>query len=278
MNDAVNMAAHVAPKSDQLNADDLISGPRTITITRVRANGSNADQPVAIHFDGDNNKPYLACKSMRRVMVHVWGADTKIYVGRSMTLYCDPEVQFGGMKVGGIRISHMSHIDEPKSMPLTTTRARRALFTVQPLQRAAATTAQSAQKSTAPAAQPSAPTADEYAACADRAAFDVLEQRRADTWSTRTTAEKKALKTASDAAGARLRAATAPPASDIKLDGTTSERETQAIAALERAFKEGPARLAATFAQIESDYAARNEPIPLSIDAQHSELQESLKE
>jgi hypothetical protein len=28
-----------------------------------------------------------------------------------MTLYCDPEVQFGGMKVGGIRISHMSDID-----------------------------------------------------------------------------------------------------------------------------------------------------------------------
>ncbi|HET8612978.1 MAG TPA: hypothetical protein VFL92_09460, partial [Sphingomonas sp.] len=55
------------------------------------------------------------------------------YVGRAMTLYRDPEVQFGGMKVGGIRISHMSHIDGEQSMALTATRAQRRLFKVRPL-------------------------------------------------------------------------------------------------------------------------------------------------
>jgi hypothetical protein len=128
----VDMTQFTAPKSDQLNADDLIGGPRTITVTGVRGTDA-ADQPVAISFEGDNSKPYKPCKSMRRVMVHVWGADAKQYVGRSMTLYCDPGVQFGGMKVGGIRISHMSNMDKPQTMALTATRAKRAPFTVQPL-------------------------------------------------------------------------------------------------------------------------------------------------
>jgi hypothetical protein len=129
---SVDMTQFTAPKSDQLNADDLIGGPRTITVTGVRGTDA-ADQPVAISFEGDNSKPYKPCKSMRRVMVHVWGADAKNYVGRSMTLYCDPGVQFGGMKVGGIRISHMTNMDGAQTMALTATRAKRAPFTVQPL-------------------------------------------------------------------------------------------------------------------------------------------------
>jgi len=32
-----DMSLHIAPKSEQLNADDLIAGPRTITITSVSA-------------------------------------------------------------------------------------------------------------------------------------------------------------------------------------------------------------------------------------------------
>jgi hypothetical protein len=43
----------VVPKSDQLNADDLICGPRTITITGIKK-VSDTKQPVVISFDGDN--------------------------------------------------------------------------------------------------------------------------------------------------------------------------------------------------------------------------------
>ena len=70
---------------------------------------------------------------MRRVLVHVWGEKGEVYVGRSITLYKDPEVMWGGVKTGGIRISHMSHIDKPMTMALTATRANRKPFTVQPL-------------------------------------------------------------------------------------------------------------------------------------------------
>lgn len=127
-----DLAATIAPKSDQLNADDLIAGPKTITITGVRGS-DDPDQPVAVHFEGDNRKPWKPCKSMRRVLVHAWGADGNAFVGRSLTLYRDEGVQFGGIKVGGIRISHMSHIERDMTMALTTTRAKRAPYTVKPL-------------------------------------------------------------------------------------------------------------------------------------------------
>ena len=121
----------IEPKSDQLNSDDLLAGPRTIKVTKVALLGG--DQPVAIHYEGDNGKPYKPCKSMRRVMVSVWGNDGNTYAGRSMMLYRDDKVSFGGAAVGGIRISHMSHIDKDVTLALTVTRANRKPFTVKPL-------------------------------------------------------------------------------------------------------------------------------------------------
>jgi hypothetical protein len=70
---------------------------------------------------------------MSRVLVANWGPDAKAYVGRSLTLYRDPKVKWGGLEVGGIRISHMSNIDAPMTMALTTTRSNRQPFTVRPL-------------------------------------------------------------------------------------------------------------------------------------------------
>lgn len=128
-----DLSTTIIPKSDQMNADDLISGPITITITKVSADPSSGEQPILISFEGDNGKPYKPCKSMRRVMVAVWGKDGAQYPGRSMTLYRDPDVTWGGLKVGGIRISHMTDIDKPITMALTATKQSRKPFTVQPL-------------------------------------------------------------------------------------------------------------------------------------------------
>lgn len=123
----------IIPKSDQMNADDLIAGPRTIKITGVKADPGSSEQPILIHYEGDGGKPYKACKSMRRVMVAIWGADGSQFVGRSMTLYRDPTVRWGGLEVGGIRISHMSHMDAPVTMALTATKQSRKPYTVKPL-------------------------------------------------------------------------------------------------------------------------------------------------
>lgn len=121
----------IAAKSDQLNADDLIGRDLTITITGVSLLAG--EQPVAISYEGDNGKPWKPCKSMRRVLVGIWGGDGSKYAGRSMTLYRDPAVAFGGQAVGGIRISHMSGIDKPVIMSLTASRNNKKPFTVKPL-------------------------------------------------------------------------------------------------------------------------------------------------
>jgi hypothetical protein len=127
----MNISDTIKPKSDQLNADDLIAGPRDIVITSV--NVTNTEQPVSIHFDGDGGKPYKPCKSMRRVIVKLWGPDSALYTGRSIRLFCDQTVVFGGAQVGGIRISHASHIDADVTMALTATRAKRLPYTVRPM-------------------------------------------------------------------------------------------------------------------------------------------------
>lgn len=129
MND---MSAVIVPKSDQMNADDLLVGPRTITIRDVTIR-PGTEQPVSIFYEGDNGKPWKPCKSMARVLVHAWGPDAHAYIGRTVALYCDPKVKWGGMLVGGVRISHLSGIDREMVMALTETKGRKAPFIVKPM-------------------------------------------------------------------------------------------------------------------------------------------------
>jgi hypothetical protein len=128
MND---MSQVIVPKSDQINADDLIGRDMTITIRDVRISGGQ-EQPVSIFFDG-SEKAFRPCKSMSRVLVAAWGPDAKNYIGRALTLYRDPTVKWGGLEVGGIRISHMTNIDRPMTMALTATKGSRKPYTVKPL-------------------------------------------------------------------------------------------------------------------------------------------------
>lgn len=131
MNDISDMTNTIVPKSDQLNADDLIGGPITVTVQSVSKTGAD-DQPVSIHIGG-GRQPYKPCKSMRRLLVFCWGKDGNQWIGRSMTLYCDPSVKWAGAEVGGIRISHLSHIDKQMSVSLTVTRGKRKPYVVEPL-------------------------------------------------------------------------------------------------------------------------------------------------
>jgi hypothetical protein len=124
------MSQTIIPKSDQLNAEDLLSGPRTVTITDVRR--GSAEQPVDIHL-AEFDRPFKPSKTVRRILVMAWGVDAATYVGRSMTIYRDPAVKFGGMDVGGIRISHLSDIDKRFTVALTVTKGRRAPYVVEPL-------------------------------------------------------------------------------------------------------------------------------------------------
>lgn len=129
----MDLSKSIEPKSDQANAEDFLTGPRTFTIAEVRR-GSSAEQPVEIVLaEFPAGRPFKPSKTVRRILVHAWGPEASAYAGRRLTLYRDPDVRFGGMDVGGIRVSHLSHITEAFTLALTVTRGRRAGFRVEPL-------------------------------------------------------------------------------------------------------------------------------------------------
>lgn len=132
MNESLNLRDTITPKSDQINADDLMGVEKTITVTGVKR--GSADQPVSIHYEGDDGRPYKPCKSMRRVLITCWGDDGHAWVGGSMRLYCDPDVKWGGVKVGGIRISHLTGIDRTMHLALTATKGKREPYKVEPME------------------------------------------------------------------------------------------------------------------------------------------------
>lgn len=146
----------LAPTSDQLDAIELAaSGPRTFTIESVSA--GNAEQPVQVHLVGFP-RVWRPSKGMRRVLAAGWGTDASKWAGRSVRLYCDPNVSFGKEKTGGTRISHMSHLPGNKrlSVPMLVSRGKATTFTVEPLTDGDAATP-----------RPPALTPDMVAACTD---------------------------------------------------------------------------------------------------------------
>lgn len=130
--DITNLRSTIVPKSDQLNAEQLLAGPMTVTVTDVRV-GSTDEQPIAVHYKGEAGRPFKPCKTMRKVLVLGWGPDGREWIGRTMTLFNDPAVKWGGAEVGGVRISHMSDIPQDIHVQLTATRGKKAPFAIKRL-------------------------------------------------------------------------------------------------------------------------------------------------
>jgi hypothetical protein len=126
----MDLTESIIPKSDQLNAEDMISGPMTVTIREVRQ--GSAEQPFDFMLV-ETPRAYRPSKTMRRLIVAAWGPDANQYAGRRLTLYRDPSIKFGGQAVGGIRIAAMSHISKRLEEKFQTTRGKRETFTVDPL-------------------------------------------------------------------------------------------------------------------------------------------------
>ncbi len=138
-NDITDLRHTVVPKSDQLNAEQLLTADMTITVTDVRV-GGGADQPVSIHYQNDDGRPFKPCKTMRKLLIFAWGEDGRRWIGKSMTLFNEPSVKFGGEVVGGIRISHLSDIEKDIAVSLTSTKGKKAQHFVKRLVLAPAVT------------------------------------------------------------------------------------------------------------------------------------------
>lgn len=117
--------------SQQINADDLLSSPVTVTITG--AVEGTAEQPVLITVAEVQGKTYRPSLTMRKVLGAVWGDETDDWIGKRCTLYRNPDIKFGGQTVGGIEIGAMSGIERPVEVSVLEKRGKRKTFKVMPL-------------------------------------------------------------------------------------------------------------------------------------------------
>lgn len=116
-------------KSNQLNAPDIIGCNRIIKIRAVKV--TQSDQPVAVYFDGDNNRPWMPSKGMRRILAGAWGKESDNWIGKHAELFFEPSVLWAGKPVGGIRIKALSDIDKSGlQLTLTINRQKREIYEV----------------------------------------------------------------------------------------------------------------------------------------------------
>jgi hypothetical protein len=125
------MRVTIEKKTDQLNFEDFLGGvTRIVTVAGVKAGTKEQQYDIAIEGDQRAWRPAV---TVLKILVAAWGDDAAAWVGRRAELYGDPEVTFGRDKVGGIRVSRLSHIDGPLTVNLTETRGKRKTHTVDPL-------------------------------------------------------------------------------------------------------------------------------------------------
>lgn len=117
-------------RSDQWNADDFIGGPRVFTIEDVYE--GKATQKYDIKLAGEK-KVWRPPLTVIRIILAAWGDESDLWKGRQVLLFHDPEVIYGGKKVGGIRIQAMTHIDRPITVTTQKRRGEKQEHLIQPL-------------------------------------------------------------------------------------------------------------------------------------------------
>lgn len=121
---STDISRFIVPKSDQLNAEDFIGGPRVFTIVDVKVR-ETPEQPVSVIFAG-GFRPWKPCKTTMRILSIAWGTDASNWIGKSVRLYRDPSVLWAGKPEGGIRIAALSHMRAPLEERLSVKKGQRA--------------------------------------------------------------------------------------------------------------------------------------------------------
>lgn len=105
-----DIGPYLSGKADHLTAADLLGGPRVVRVLDV-VRSLEDERPVEIRIDGDL-MPWRPCLTMRRLLAACWGGRPVEWIGRSMELFTDPGVMYGGERVGGVRVRALTDIPE----------------------------------------------------------------------------------------------------------------------------------------------------------------------
>jgi hypothetical protein len=160
----MNIREFLTIKSDRLNYENFIMGAKEFKISKLAKKTDQGKARLLIYFEGHEATPYWPSLGMIKCLSSPdgWGESPfSEWIGRSMTLFGEPTVVYAGKEIGGIQISHISHIKTEYSTKITLRRGMRIDFTIEPI----------AVMSAAPAkpARPATPyPAEQFAAQLDK--------------------------------------------------------------------------------------------------------------
>lgn len=127
-----DIAHTLVAKSDQLNAADIIGTEKLLTITKVDV--KSGDQPVTIHYEGENGRPWKPALTARRILSALWGTESDKWVGHTVAVHNDLTVVYAGEEVGGVRPHAATGIETTQIIKLKEKRGPKPkTFTIQPL-------------------------------------------------------------------------------------------------------------------------------------------------
>ena len=130
---ALNITPFIEAESDRIIGDDLITGPQTHTVSGVEGTiDEKKKKRLIVRLEGQQ-KPFMPCKGMTRLLGHLWGPDAAQWVGRALVLYRDPDVRFGADTTGGVRICAVSNIERAVKVPIRTSQKSVKSYDVEPL-------------------------------------------------------------------------------------------------------------------------------------------------
>ena len=114
-------------RSDQINSDDLINTHVDVTIKAVQR-GPTKEQALQIALE-ETEKFYRPSKTFRRALIGCFGDEPANWIGKRLRLIRNPDTMFGGLKVGGIEVSHAS-IEAPVVFMLSTKRGKKSAVSI----------------------------------------------------------------------------------------------------------------------------------------------------
>jgi hypothetical protein len=116
--------------------------PLTATISNVNhqeiGSGDETEVKVVMEFNGDT-KPMVLNGTNWDTLETAFGEDSDAWIGKTVTLYNDPNVMYGGKKTGGVRV-RVDRVLSPaekwaafkKDVPFTEEHVMKALGCIKP--------------------------------------------------------------------------------------------------------------------------------------------------
>ena len=101
--------------SDWMKKEDISAEGVDLEIARVSKELVGQEQEVkfALYFVESDYLPLLLNRTNVRILVDLFGLESDDWRGRKVRVYADPNISFGGKRVGGVRVKQAGGKQDP---------------------------------------------------------------------------------------------------------------------------------------------------------------------